>query len=239
MNEKNYTVTQDEWVLTTAYNQGKIAKSILEKDTGAISFCRRDGHVFRIDITQHFFPESVFLKQFGISVTEDGEYFFIQRWETGLFCFQVETGKLCWRSRRRHPYHLVVRGNTVVCQFLGECVDVLSAENGELLAHYPLGFDTYFWPLTDDYYLVGPKRGKYHIIDHTLNVCESIPVKRFNPEGFSSFILLEAGFVPNGIAINGFESSPELERACAAEGILGMDQFRYSRVIEMDVTRYH
>ena len=235
MNSKNYTISQNEWLMTTVYDHGAIAKTILEKDSGVISFCLRDESVYRIDITKHFFPDSIFLHQFGISVTEDGNVFFVQHWESGLYCFELPSGKLRWKSKLRHPYEIVVHKDTVICRFLDQCVDAISIRTGEIVAHYPLGYDKNFLPLSDTYYLVGPKRSRYHIIDNNLSICATIPGKLLNPSDFDNFIMLEANMHPKGILISGFESSSELEQQCCFEGRFGTDQFRYSRVVEIDL----
>ena len=237
MNFKNYTVSQNEWTLTTAYDHGIIAKTILEKHNGIISFCMRDETVCRVDVTKHLFPDGVFLRQFGISVTENGNFFFIQHWESGLYCFELPSGQLRWKSKLRHPYEIVVHNDIVICHFLDQCVDSFLIGTGEIVAHYPLGYDKNFLPLSDDYYLAGPKRGRYHILDRNLSICANVPEELFNPSGFSNYIMLEANIHPKGIQISGFESSPELEQQRCSEGRFGTDQYWFSRIVEIDLDK--
>lgn len=237
MNKKNYKLTRNDWELITEYDCGVVAKSILEKDTGTISFCLRNEMVYRVDVTEHVFPEWVFLSQFGISVTEDGRYFFIQRWESGLYCFELSTGKFIWKSKRRHPYELVVNHDVVICRFLDQCVDVFSIKTGELLGHYPLGYGTGFWPLNDEYYFVGPKRGKYYIIDRSMNTCIQVPEDKINLEESRLCILDRVDFCENGIVISGVETVSRSASEYRTDWHMNEDRNRNVRVVQLNLDK--
>ena len=206
MNIKDMTISMEEWTMDTVYNKGIISKSVVHKLTGSITFFFNDGTMHRLDITEHVFPMAAYLHQFGITVTEDGKYFFVQSWESGLYCFELMSGKLIWKSKRRHPFELFTKDNTVTCRFFDQCLDTLTIETGEIIQHYPLGYNTSCLILTDDLLLVGPKRNKYHIIDTAFNIIATIPYDKMNLKASNSFVIREAALCENGLRFSGFES---------------------------------
>lgn len=222
--------------LVVKYTRGFIAYVESKEWTNVLTFHDRSDGRSTIDVSDYLKLDHTYQSQFGIGLTDDGKFFFLQSWNSGLFCFERETGALVWHCKRKNPFELVVRDRTVVCRFLDQCVDAFDIETGDIVSHYPLGFDTMFQPLTDDFYLVGPKRGKYYILDGDLSVVATIPYASMNPNMFDTFIVKEANFIVGGISISGSEYSSNAHRIAIKSRTL--DEFteksKFSRFVAID-----
>lgn len=213
--------------LTVFYDCGIAKKASVSNYSGRITFELRDGRIIEHVINDHILPNPSYLKQFGISISENGEYFFIQSWEKGLFCFHMQDGSLLWHYKTKHAYDLVVRKNHIVCLFFGLCVSVIEISSGKMVSRFPLSsYSTCFVPITDERYIVGPKRGKYLILDENLSIVSSIPIETFNPRGCTTFLLLQAYFTPDGLLISGFEHFGE-------DNTGNMEQNRFYRLVSL------
>lgn len=234
MNTKNMVISLKDGELTVLYDCGVVQKAVLQDYVGRISFYTRDGTMFSCNISEHVRAEAVFLEAFGISIAENGSCFLIQSWEKGLFCFALPTGELLWRSKKRHAKDVVLLPDRVICWFYEQCVDAMDIRSGEVLVHYPLGYDTDFLPLNDEFYLAGPKRGKYYVLDRKLEVCEVISYQRLNPALLDTCQIVDAVAVPGGITISGFEYMDDYYREQKLMGNWDMEQYRFSRFVPLD-----
>lgn len=236
MNRHNITCIKNEKCLQIRYDSGIVSKAELVESTGRITFYFKDGQIVECDITAHVFAEIVYLGQFGISIADDGQYFFIQSWEKGLFCFKLQTGQLAWHCKRKRAFDLVIHKNHVVCHFQEQCVEVFEIDSGEILAHYPLGYATIFRALTDCLYLVGPKRGKYSVINYEMKELVRLPINLFNPHNYDCFLLNQAYLTTGGILISGFEYSTDADkrRRNAGENI-HPEEYTFYRIVTADI----
>lgn len=234
MNTGNMTISLQDWKLTVLYDCGVIQKTVLQDDTGHISFYGHNAETFSCDISEHVRPDAVFLKSYGVSIAGDGSCFFIQSWEKGLFCFSLPSGELLWRSKRRHSTELVLLADRVICRFADQCVDAMDIHSGEVLVHYPLGWRSQFYPLNDNFYLAGPKRGKYYVLDSHLEVREVIPYQRLNPALLDTCNIVAAVAASGGITISGFEYMDDYYREQKLMGNSDMEQYRFSRFVSLN-----
>lgn len=236
MNKKHMVCSYENRQLKITYSAGSVALVSINDLSGEIIFHMRSGVKKHLDVTSILFPDVGYLKQFGISLTYDAKYFFIQSWELGLYCFELETGFLMWHYKQKQAYDLVIRKNTVICRFLDKGIKVLDIQSGKQLINYPLGYDKVFLPITDDFYLVGPQRGKYHIIDGDTRRVYSIPYKFMNPHLFDNFIINDVSFVTGGIEIEGFEyylkDFMDVMKCKPRDNRI--DMYRYSRFVTLD-----
>lgn len=236
MNKKHMACSYEDGQLTITYLIGPVAFAIVKDISGEIIFHMRSGTEICLDVTEILFPDVGFLNQFGISITHDGKYFFLQSWESGLYCFELETGSLQWHCKQKKAYDLVVTKDNVVCRFFDKCITVLDIQLGKPLVHYPLGCDKIFLPITDDFYLVGPQRGKYHIIDEGARKIYRIPYELMNPHLFDNFIINDVSFVTGGIEIVGFEYNLKgfMDATKCKPLDNGIDMYRFSRFIALE-----
>ena len=237
MNYKNMKISMQDGVMTILYNCGMIQKVILKRFSGTIRFYLHNGDMFSCDISSYLLPDIVYLHSFGISITEDGKYFFVQSWEKGLFCFELPSGTLIWRSKLKKAYELVVRESTAICRFMDQCVEAIDIPTGEVVAHYPLGWSAKFYPLDDSNYLAGPKRGKYYLLDHQLLVKETIPYQKLNPALLDTCMIIDAEHAPGGMIISGFEYMDDYYHEQKLMGNTDMEQYRFSRFVPLDSVR--
>lgn len=237
MNIKDMISSSVDGDLTVTYMRGIITSAKSRKWTNVLTFYDRNNKSSDFDVSDYLELDHAYQSQFGIGMTDDGKYFFLQSWNSGLFCFCRETETLVWHCKRKKPFELVVRDKTVVCRFLDQCVDTFDIETGEVLAHFPLGYDTIFCPITDDYFLAGPKRGKYHILDGNLSVVLATPYARLNPNMYDTFIVNNANLLAGGIIISGFEySSSEHSMAIRSHTLDAFtESSRFSRFIAIDL----
>ena len=239
MNAKDMISSSNGGGLSVVYNRGFITYGESKEQTNILTFHDRNGQRTTIDVSDYLKLDHTYQGQFGIGLTDDGTFFFLQSWNSGLFCFERETGTLVWHCKRKKPFELVVRDRTVVCRFIDQCIDAFDINTGEVVAHYPLGFDTIFRPLTDDFYLVGPKRGKYFVLNGDLSVVVTIPYASLNPNMFDTFLVNEADFVAGGISISGFEYSDNAHSIAIRSRILDefIEKSRFSRFVAIDFSK--
>lgn len=77
---------------------------------------------------------SSYLVQFGISVSFDGNYVFVQTWENGLLCLDSHTGKVIWRTKsKRGITNIFVNENTILCHQHERTLQLLDIHTGEVL----------------------------------------------------------------------------------------------------------
>ena len=234
MNCKNMKISMHDGTMTILYDCGVMQKVILMSFSGLVRFCLRNGETISCDISRHLMPDIVYLRSFGIGITEDGNYFFIQSWEKGLFCFSLPTGALMWRSKLKKASELVVRNNMLICHFADQCIAVIDTHSGEITARYPLGWAASFYPLDDNNYLVGPKRGKYFLLDHRLQVVEVIPYQKLNPALLDTCMINDVERIGNGMIISGFEYMNDYYHEQNLMGNTDMGQYRFSRFVAID-----
>ena len=238
MNIKDMISTTKGGDLAVTYIRGSIIYAESRKWSNVVTFYDRDNKDSSVDVSRYLDIEHSYQSQYGVSLTDDGKFFFLQSWKSGLFCFELETGLLVWHCKRKKPCELVVRDKTVICRFMDQCVDAFNVETGELVAHYPLGYDTIFRPLDDDYYLVGPKRGKYLILSGYLREIAVIPYALLNPKMFDTFIVNEACFAAGGISISGFEYSGASHSIAIKSRTLNdfIENSRFTRYVAIDLS---
>lgn len=146
-----------------------------------------------------------YIRQFGVSVSSDGEKVFLQTWETGLFCFSARTGERLWRTKsRRGVTDIFVCDETLTVQLHDYGMMLLSVETGEVLKEKrPYGV----WGFTaiDHRYLIAGHR-KWDLIEaETLEVKEQFSPKVFtggHPEYTVNHISLE----DRRICVKGFRN---------------------------------
>lgn len=204
MNAKDMIIQSNELGFRVAYLCSSIISADIHYNLGAVMFRYSDDRTITIDVSNHV-ELSAYNLQFGVTLTDDGTKFFLQSWEMGLFCFETQTGTLLWHIKRKKAFQLATRGNTVLCHFSGQCIAIIDVASGDILRNYSFTSGTTFKPLSSDYYLVGPKRNRYEIIDGDLETVSKIPVSKLNPHAFDCFIIQDASLDGGNLVIAGVE----------------------------------
>lgn len=205
MNTKNMSIQRTDSGFSVVYCGNVISRADVNCNMGMIWFSFINGQVITVDVSEFVEISKAYNLQFGITLTDDGMRFFVQSWELGLFCFETKTGKLLWRNKQKKAFQLATHGNVVLCRYSGKCISAIDIETGSVIRSYPLTSGTTFNPLSPDYYLVGPKRGYYEILDNSLDKQAKVPIAKLNPYAKDTFIIQEASLTENGLAVTGVE----------------------------------
>lgn len=205
MNAKDMLIQPTEEGFIVSYRCGIIHKAVVNCNIGIIHFQLVDGCSYMIDVSAHVEMSKAYNSQFGITLSDDGRLFFVQSWEAGLFCFNTQTGELQWHNKQKKAYQLATKGDTVLCRYSGKCISVIDVQTGVAFRNYPLAAATVFEPLSREYYLAGPKRGYYDVLDSNLDRKAKVLAMELNPNGMDSFIIQDAVLIENCIVISGVE----------------------------------
>lgn len=218
MNINDMSIQLTESGFNVLYDCAVIRNAEVNCNIGTIRFTYWDGTSVYVDVSKFVEMQTGYNRQFGITLTDDGKLFFVQSWEKGLFCFHVQTGMLLWHNSQKKAYRLASKGDIVLCQHFGQCISAFDGRTGAIIRKYPLTTGTTFKPLSQGYYLIGPKRGSYEIIDYNLERRAKIPIAKLNPNAMDTFIIQEASLYKNGITVSGVEYMGEAFRASIKSG---------------------
>ncbi len=175
-----------------------------------------------------------YIRQFGISVSPDGEKVFLQTWETGLFCFSARTGERLWRTKsRRGVTDIFVGDDTLTVQLHDYGMMLLSMETGEVLKEKrPYGV----WGFTaiDHRYLIAGHR-KWDLIEaETLEVMEQFSRKDFTGN-HPNYTVNHISYAKDGrICVKGFHNINDYStRPIKAVETLHFEHFVESEVLQL------
>lgn len=125
-----------------------------------------------------------YLAQFGMSVSLDGRFVFIQTWDKGLFCYCARTGETVWRTKRKFGVtSIVVNEKTLLIHQHDRALQLLDIETGEVLKEKKPANDWGFYVLDDACIICRVNARTWEIIRAaSLETVEVIPHKRFPGE---------------------------------------------------------
>ena len=156
-------VVEDVTIHKERVNGFERTKSIEENST--ITFEMKDGSTVRHDVPKEF--SSVYMRQYGIDVSEDGKYYFLHDWYArgGLSCYEVDTGKLHWRVKIKHTREAFVCREYILCFFENSGILKIKIESGEIIERYAFRNNGDFCRISKDCFIIGQKRNHYIIIN--------------------------------------------------------------------------
>ncbi|MBR0156898.1 MAG: hypothetical protein IJM20_05220 [Clostridia bacterium] len=191
----------------TVYPEGSpVVRCISDKTECTLTFELASGEKRCFPFPKWF--ESVYNRQFGISVSKDGKRFFVQSWTKGLFCYSIDNCELLWHFKRKHARNIILDNEKFVCFFKNWGAASISVFDGTLIDRYPLSTELGICRIIcENYMLLGPKRGAYIILDASLRGLYLIPCSVLNPGHFSSFLIQKAELYDGVLTIDGIERS--------------------------------
>lgn len=72
--------------------------------------------------------------QFGVAVSIDGKYVFVQTWDNGLFCLDAHTGEKVWRTKsKRGVTDIFVNESTLLIHQHERALQLIDIHTGEIL----------------------------------------------------------------------------------------------------------
>ena len=117
----------------------------------------------------------VYTQVYGVAISPDGNLLFVPSWEKGVTCLSAEDGRILWQFRKKHARQVYCYDHYLVCYFEGEALRRISYA-GEELQRVPFSTGDDCWMLSDGMLLIGPKRGKYHLLHSAdLSVLNGFP----------------------------------------------------------------
>ncbi|MDR1563944.1 MAG: hypothetical protein LBS74_03195 [Oscillospiraceae bacterium] len=211
----------DHGFITRYVGHTFINESISYYDKG-ISFILKNGE------TNFFsYPQiEPYQSQFGVSVSNNGEYIFIQDWDKGLFCYKINTAKLQWHSKQKRVTSLIVGENFVLGFVSSNWLIKHDIETGELIQKERCTAESFF-QLDDNSFFVGPIRRRWKILEtNAFEVLQEFKDSEINSNRLYPFIVANAYYEDDCLVIEGFEQSNE-------DSMLRKDMLPYKRKIPL------
>ena len=161
------------------FKSGKYVPELYKNAPTTVVIEYRDGRVF--EWLEKNDLNNAYNGQFGLSVSLDGRFVFVQSWEKGLFCYNAQTGDLVWRSKRRFGItNIYVNEKTVFCHQHDKALQLLDIETGEVIKEKTPARDWGFTYLKEGYIICHTSARKWEIIrTEDLETVEEIPDKLF------------------------------------------------------------
>lgn len=131
-----YCILHDENSRAFLYDRGPVSKITFEpfcSDTNTLVIV----NVFLRSGEHHAWNTKyvdAYTSQFGIAVSNDGKYVFLQTWENGLFCFDARTGNKIWRTKsKRGITDTFVLDDAILCQQHDRALQLLDVNTGAVI----------------------------------------------------------------------------------------------------------
>lgn len=157
------------------------------------------------------YPLESFHLQFGITVSLPFHVLFIQSWEHGLCCIDIDSSDILWRIPKKHAYEVYAVKESVYVHFVDNGLYKIDIITGECVKRFPYTLGGVFFSLPEHGFFVGPLRGKYIILDYDLCVKFSIPKDLLNPNRFEVFLIHNVDIVEQQLYVCGMEFSNAAE----------------------------
>lgn len=161
------------------FKSGKYVPELYKNAPTTVVIEYRDGRVF--EWLEKNDLNNAYNGQFGLSVSLDGRFVFVQSWEKGLFCYNAQMGDLVWRTKRRFGItNIYVNEKTVLCHQHDKALQLLDIETGEVIKEKTPARDWGFTYLKEGYIICHTSARKWEIIrTEDLETVEEIPDKLF------------------------------------------------------------
>lgn len=239
MNTKNMYIQRRVAGFSVSYKDAVICEADVNCDDGEIILTFVDGRRSTVDVSALVELSYAYNSQFGLTLTDDGSYIFVQSWEKGLFCFDTKTGKLFWTNKQKRAGETATHGTTILCHFRGQGIWKLDLHTGAVLKKYPLAEDKILKPLSQEHYLAGPKRGYYEILDGGLEREARVSEALLNPNGLDTFIIQDAFLIAGRLMIEGVEYRTQEFLAAVKDKLADsfLDNHHFFRQVELNMTQ--
>lgn len=145
--------------------------------------------------------------QFGLAVSLDGKYVFVQTWEYGLFCLDSRTGQQIWRTKsKRGITNIFVNEDTILCHQHERALQLLDIHTGEVLQEKRPATAWGFTAIDHRHIVCHVTARRWEVIDaRTLEVKQSFSHKEFTA-GHENFRVKPKGLAGNDLLVRGFRN---------------------------------
>lgn len=151
---------------------------------------------------------SSYIFQFGIAVSKDGSYVFIQTWESGLFCLSSQTGEVIWRTEsKRGITNIFVNDTNVLAHQHDRALQLLDIHTGKVLKEKRPATAWGFTSLDHGHIICQVTARRWEIINaQTLEVAETFTHKDFT-NGHTDYCIRDIALTDDGrIQVSGFKN---------------------------------
>lgn len=190
------------------YDHGAICRVYLDLPIGSLG---ADVQVYYSSGEMYWWKTkwiSSYTFQFGVAVSFDGKYVFVQTWENGLLCLDARTGKTIWRTKsKRGVTHIFVNADIVLCHQRGHALQLLDIHTGEVLSEKRPATAWGFTALDHRHIICQVTARRWEIIDaQTLETVEVFSHKVFTG-GHEDYCINKIGRTQDGkIKVCGFKN---------------------------------
>ena len=201
----------------TFYESGKYSHSRMLFGARSLRLYDWEGGEREIPLDPAIEEIDIYHLQYGIPVSGRHGCFFIGSWSAkGLWCCDLQSGKIRWNYRLKHACSVFLYEEYLVCAFQEIGLRKLSYA-GEELAKYPMASLEDFCSLDGAYVFAGPCRGGWCILDtETMEMHRKIKAKELCQEG-RNLIILDTEGTARRFILRGFEDEEPVEREIALE----------------------
>lgn len=188
----------------TIFNGTAIEKICINDEITVLSVYYRNGEIA-------YWPckwLSSYLFQFGIAVSTDGRYVFIQTWENGMFCLDSHTGEVIWRTEsKRGITNIFVNEDTILCHQHERALQLLDMHTGQVIKEKRPATAWGFDALDYRYIICQVTARRWEIINaQTLEVAETFTHKDFT-NGHTDYCICDIALTDDGrIQVTGFKN---------------------------------
>lgn len=145
--------------------------------------------------------------QFGLAVSSDGKYVFVQTWENGLFCLNSHTGEKIWRTKsKRGITSVFVNDNTLLCHQRERMLQLLDMHTGEVLLEKRPATAWGFTSIDHNHIVCQVTARKWELIDtNTLETRKTFSHREFSG-GHENYCINHIELDGREIIVRGFQN---------------------------------
>lgn len=192
----------------TYYNEGGLEKTlaIYQEYGNYITLYFRDGTIRQVQIPSAY-PLEAYQLQFGIAVSLPFRVLFVQSWEYGLCCIDIDSSDILWKIPKKHAYEVYAINESVYVHFVDSGLHKINILTGQCSNSFRYASGGRCFLLLEHGFFIGPLRGKYIILDFDFCIKYSISVDSVNPNRFEVFLIHGVDIVEQYLNIFGMEFS--------------------------------
>jgi hypothetical protein len=182
-----------------------VKKIFVDGETSSITIFNKDGTKNSVIHRDGDDDVGVYQRQYGLSLSLDGQVLYVQSWERGLYAYDVRNGKRLWRAKLTRVLRVAVLENSLVCMISGNGLRRLNPATGDIIEKHLCGeAKVFFLPNKQAFY--GPYRRLWKLIalDNFSTLAECAD-RDINVHQTLLFVVSEVHIESNQLKLLGFE----------------------------------
>lgn len=201
---KKTTATENGFCTEYADTQ-KVCSIKGEYERNSIKVNFYDGSSIELDLD----VLTPYQEQYGILLSIDEKYVFVQDWDAGVFCYSIHDKSLIWKNKKKKCEYLMANDDALFAFIRRKGIVKFNLVTGEIIEEYKLPAE-FFCQIDNDFFFIGPIKKKWFVMSvRDMTVLYEIPDRRVNPQNCISFIVNTAYIQDKKLIISGFEQTEE------------------------------